>query len=136
MPSEKKPRSAARPGPRAGRAARTKAPRARRAAPGAAAPVDEARAKVAPAPAAGTTGTETAAPKPRAARARAVHPGTGRTIAIQQYRSGIGCVVRHKRVLKALGLRRLRQTVVRPDNPAVRGMVGAIPHLVRIVEGS
>ncbi|HYS78905.1 MAG TPA: hypothetical protein VEO94_08705 [Candidatus Dormibacteraeota bacterium] len=24
--------------------------------------------------------------------------------------------------------------MVRPDNPAVRGMVNAIPHLVRIVE--
>jgi ribosomal protein L30/L7E len=28
----------------------------------------------------------------------------------------------------------MRQRVVRPDNPAVRGMVESIPHLVRIVE--
>jgi ribosomal protein L30/L7E len=28
----------------------------------------------------------------------------------------------------------MRQKVTRPDNPAVRGMVGTIPHLVRIVE--
>ncbi len=55
---------------------------------------------------------------------------------IEQYGSGIGCIARQKRILKALGLRHPRHRVVRPDNPAVRGMVEAIPHLVRIVEGS
>jgi large subunit ribosomal protein L30 len=57
-----------------------------------------------------------------------------KTIVIEQYRSGICCNVTHKRVLRALGFRRLRQQVVRPDNPAVRGMVATIPHLVRILE--
>lgn len=58
----------------------------------------------------------------------------GGTITIQQMRSGICCNFRHKRTLKSLGLRRINQQVVRPDNPAIRGMVAAIPHLVRIVE--
>ena len=53
---------------------------------------------------------------------------------IEQYRSGISCMARHRRVLRSLGLRKIRQRVERPDNPAVRGMVAAIPHLVRIVE--
>jgi len=58
-------------------------------------------------------------------------------LTIEQYRSGIGCVVRHKRILRSLGLRKMNQRVELPDNPAVRGMVAAIPHLVRIVaEGS
>jgi large subunit ribosomal protein L30 len=57
-----------------------------------------------------------------------------KTIVIEQYRSGICCNVTHKRVLRSLGFRRLRQQVVRPDNPSVRGMVATIPHLVRIVE--
>jgi ribosomal protein L30 len=35
----------------------------------------------------------------------------------------------------ALGLRKIRQRVELPDNPAVRGMVKSIMHLVRIVEG-
>ena len=56
------------------------------------------------------------------------------TITIQQVRSGICANYRHKRTLKALGLRRPQQKVVRPDNPAVRGMVNTIPYLVRIVE--
>jgi large subunit ribosomal protein L30 len=66
-------------------------------------------------------------------RKRAV-PAGGRTIVIEQFRSGICCNVTHKRVLRSLGFRRLNQRVVRPDNPAVRGMVETIPHLVRIVE--
>jgi large subunit ribosomal protein L30 len=57
------------------------------------------------------------------------------TITLQQYASGIGCPIRQKRVLRALGLRHPHHSVVRPDNPAVRGMVAAIRHLVRIVEG-
>jgi large subunit ribosomal protein L30 len=46
--------------------------------------------------------------------------------------SGIGCPVRQKRILRSLGLRHPHHAVVRPDNPAVRGMVAAIPHLARI----
>ena len=55
-------------------------------------------------------------------------------IVIQQYRSGIGCPERQRRTLRALGLRKPHQKVERTDNPAVRGMVASIPHLVRIVE--
>jgi large subunit ribosomal protein L30 len=58
---------------------------------------------------------------------------TKQTVTIEQYRSGIGCIERHKRTLRALGLRKMNQRVVRPDNSAVRGMVAAIPHLVRIL---
>ena len=57
----------------------------------------------------------------------------GKTIEIIQVRSGICTPDNHKRTLRALGLRRLNQKVVRPDNPAVRGMVATIPHLVRVV---
>ncbi len=59
---------------------------------------------------------------------------TSKTIVIEQYRSGIGFSLRQKRTLRALGLRKLNQRVERPDNPAVRGMVAKICHLVRIVE--
>ncbi len=69
----------------------------------------------------------------RAARMKKSAAGGG-MITIQQVRSGICCHYRHKRTLKALGLRRINQQVVRPDNPAIRGMIAAITHLVRIVE--
>ena len=72
------------------------------------------------------------AAKPRAARSRAAK--SAKTITIEQYRSGICCNFTHKRVLRSLGLRKIRQRVVRTDNDSVRGMVETIPHLVRIVE--
>jgi large subunit ribosomal protein L30 len=56
-------------------------------------------------------------------------------IVVEQVRSGICCIEKHKRTLRALGLKRIRHRVELPDNPAVRGMVAAIPHLVRVVEG-
>ena len=56
----------------------------------------------------------------------------GKTIEIVQVRSGIGAPENQKRTLRALGIRRLNQKVERPDNPAIRGMVATIPHLVRI----
>ncbi len=57
-----------------------------------------------------------------------------KTIVIEQYRSGIGFSLRQKRTLRALGFRKMNQRVEHPDNPAVRGMVAKICHLVRIVE--
>lgn len=56
------------------------------------------------------------------------------TIRIRQVRSAIGRPRSQREVLKSLGLRRIRHEVERPDNPAVRGMVEKIPHLVEIVE--
>ena len=59
---------------------------------------------------------------------------TGKTIKIKYVRSAIGYNEDQKRTVKALGLTRLHQTVERPDNPAVRGMVNAIQHLVEVTE--
>lgn len=56
------------------------------------------------------------------------------TIKVQWVQSAIGCPQKHKRVVRGLGLRKLQQVVERPDNPAIRGMVAKVPHLVRIVE--
>ncbi len=126
MPSPRKPAGARpRTEKRAAKPSVKKAARARTPAARPSAAAAEIREPATPAAGAAASGRRT-----RASRA------PGATIAIQQYRSGIGCIERQKRTLKALGLRRPRQTVVRPDNPAVRGMVQSIPHLVRIVEGS
>jgi len=55
-------------------------------------------------------------------------------IRIQYYRSAISTPVKHKLVIKGLGFTRLNQIVERVDNESVRGMVKAVPHLVRILE--
>jgi len=36
--------------------------------------------------------------------------------------------------VRSLGLRRLHQTVERPDTPAVRGMVDKVRHLLNVEE--
>jgi large subunit ribosomal protein L30 len=55
---------------------------------------------------------------------------------IEQYSSAIGRPDKQRRILRALGLNGLHKVVERPDNPAIRGMIAKIPHLVRVVEGS
>jgi len=58
-----------------------------------------------------------------------------KTLQITQIKSGIGYPKRTKATLRALGIRRMQQTVVKPDNPAIRGMVTRVRHLVKVVEG-
>jgi large subunit ribosomal protein L30 len=53
-----------------------------------------------------------------------------KTIKIRQVRSGIGFDKTQKATLRALGLEKIGRVVERPDNPAIRGMVAKIPHLV------
>jgi large subunit ribosomal protein L30 len=55
-------------------------------------------------------------------------------IRIQYYRSAIATPVKHKLIIKGLGFTRLNQIVERVDNDSVRGMVKAVPHLLRIIE--
>lgn len=59
-------------------------------------------------------------------------PADEKTLRITLRKSAIGYTERQKRTLKALGLRRLGQTVERPDNAAVRGMVQIVIHLVEV----
>jgi large subunit ribosomal protein L30 len=53
---------------------------------------------------------------------------------IQQIRSGINAKEDHKRTIRALGIRRMQQTVIQPDNPQIRGMVHAVRHMVVVEE--
>jgi len=57
-----------------------------------------------------------------------------RRLRIQQVRSRIRCNNGQKATLLALGLRRIRQVVDQPDNPAIRGMVFHVRHLVKVEE--
>ncbi len=58
----------------------------------------------------------------------------GGTIKIQYYKSVIGYSKKQKAIVKSLGITKLNQTISRPDNPSMRGIVAKIPHLLRIVE--
>jgi large subunit ribosomal protein L30 len=49
-------------------------------------------------------------------------------------RSPIGYTEVQKRTVKALGLRRMHQTVEINDSPAVRGMITKVIHLLKVEE--
>jgi large subunit ribosomal protein L30 len=56
------------------------------------------------------------------------------TIRIKLIGSPICTPEKHKVIVKALGLRKMNQVVVRPDTPGFRGMVKKVPHLLALVE--
>ena len=60
----------------------------------------------------------------------------GETVTVRQVRSGIGFSTPQNRTLKALGLGRIGRERTHPDNPAIRGMITSVRHLVDIVEPS
>ena len=51
-------------------------------------------------------------------------------------KSGIGYADDQKKTLKALGFRRLNQSIVHDDSPSVRGMIIKVRHLVTVEEAS
>jgi len=53
---------------------------------------------------------------------------------ITQVRSAIGRLKNQKATIKALGFRKLNQSVVHDDTPVIRGMIGAVSHLVVVEE--
>lgn len=65
---------------------------------------------------------------PTAKNAKAASQG----LVITLKRSPIGTPQRHRLVLSGLGLRKIRQTVIRPNTPQVRGMIGKVGYLLEV----
>ena len=55
-------------------------------------------------------------------------------IKVTQVRSTIGRVPKHRRTIRALGLRKINHTVVHQDTPVIRGMIDQVRYLVRVEE--
>ena len=53
---------------------------------------------------------------------------------ITQVRSTIGARWKQRETLRTLGLRKIRQSVVREDNPQTRGLINTVHHLVDVEE--
>ena len=49
-------------------------------------------------------------------------------------KSSIGYNKRQKSTIKALGLRKLNQTIEHDDTPVIRGMINSVSHLVAVEE--
>ncbi len=56
------------------------------------------------------------------------------TLKITLVRSTIGRAKDQEATVRSLGLRKLHQSVERPDNDSIRGMVSKIRHLVSVEE--
>jgi len=57
-------------------------------------------------------------------------------IKITWTKSAIGYAKDQKATIKAMGLRRLKDTVIKEDNPTIRGMVHKVRHLVKVEENA
>ena len=57
-----------------------------------------------------------------------------KTLRITHIKSGIGYKPKAKATLKALGLRKMQQTVEQNDTPVIRGMINVIPYLLKVEE--
>ncbi len=57
-----------------------------------------------------------------------------RQLKVTYIKSTIGYAHDQKRTVASLGLRKLNQSTLLPDNPAVRGMLFKVRHLVRVEE--
>lgn len=49
-------------------------------------------------------------------------------------KSTIGCLQNQIDTVKALGLKKIRSEVIHDDNPAIRGMIFRVKHLVKVEE--
>ena len=57
-----------------------------------------------------------------------------KTLKITLVKSPIAAIPKQRATVEALGLHKLHQTVVLPDNGAVRGMIYRVNHLVKVEE--
>ena len=55
-------------------------------------------------------------------------------IKVTQIKSAIGYKKKAKATLKALGLRKMHQTVEQVDSPVLRGMINRVNYLVKVEE--
>ena len=53
---------------------------------------------------------------------------------ITQTKSTIACLKNQIRTIQALGLKRIGHTVEKQDNPAIRGMIFRVRHMVKVEE--
>lgn len=53
---------------------------------------------------------------------------------VTQIKSTIGTRPAHRESIRTLGLKRIRHSVIREDNPTNRGLIHAVRHLVSVEE--
>lgn len=59
---------------------------------------------------------------------------SNKKVKVTLVKSTIACLEGHKRTVEALGLKKIRDTKILPDNDAIRGMIFKVKHLVKVEE--
>lgn len=59
----------------------------------------------------------------------------GKTVTVEQIGSPIRREAYQRQTLIGLGLNKISRRSTLPDNPATRGMIARVKHLVRVVDG-
>ena len=67
-------------------------------------------------------------------KAEAKKAESKKTLRVTQVKSTITCPADQCRTIKALGLGKINRSVEQVDNPAVRGMIFKVKHLVKVEE--
>ncbi|MBU1486916.1 50S ribosomal protein L30 [bacterium] len=57
-------------------------------------------------------------------------------LSISLVKSLIGRKPKHRRTIKALGLRKIDQMVVKEDTPQIRGMIKQVEYLLKVENGA
>jgi large subunit ribosomal protein L30 len=57
-----------------------------------------------------------------------------KSLKITQIRSLIGQKPDHKKTIEAVGLKRIRHSVIKNDTPQIRGMIKKVVHMVEVEE--
>ena len=57
-----------------------------------------------------------------------------KTLEITLVKSSIGSTPRQRKTIQALGLKKIKQTVIKNDSQTIRGMIKIVSHLVNVVE--
>ena len=57
-----------------------------------------------------------------------------KTIRVKWIKSAIGRIEDQKKTIRALGFKRLQQTLTLPDRPEIRGMINRVIHLLEVRE--
>jgi large subunit ribosomal protein L30 len=58
----------------------------------------------------------------------------GKKLRVTLVRSLIGLSPKQEATVRALGLRRIRQTAIHADTPGIRGMIALVVHCVQVKE--
>ena len=81
-----------------------------------------------------TATTKAPAPKKAAASKKAAGSKAGGQLRVTQVRSLSGRPANHRATMEALGFRWHQQTLIKDDNPSIRGMLFQVRHLVKVEE--